>query len=184
MSINFISADGLAAKLAGEIPPFVIDVRTEAEYAACHVEGAKLYPLQDFNVADVLTDAGNARTIYVLCKAGGRAKQAAEKLVAATDRTISVVSGGTDACVTIGVPHRRGVETMSLERQVRIAAGSLVVIGVAAGVLLNPGFLGLAAFVGAGLVFAGVTDTCAMGMLLARMPWNKTPAENMREAAS
>jgi hypothetical protein len=62
---------------------------------------------------------------------------------------------------------------MSLERQVRIAAGSLVLIGIALGWFVHPYFIGLSAFVGAGLVFAGVTDTCGMGMILARMPWNK-----------
>jgi hypothetical protein len=67
----------------------------------------------------------------------------------------------------------RGKKTISLERQVRIAAGSLVVVGVLLGWLVHPILLGLAAFVGAGLVFAGITDTCGMGMLLARMPWNQ-----------
>ena len=62
---------------------------------------------------------------------------------------------------------------ISLERQVRIAAGSLVVLGTALGAFVHPGFLALAAFVGAGLVFAGITDTCGMGLLLARMPWNR-----------
>jgi hypothetical protein len=62
---------------------------------------------------------------------------------------------------------------MSLERQVRIAAGSLVVLGTVLGAFVHPAFLGLPAFVGAGLIFAGVTDTCGMGMLLARMPWNR-----------
>jgi hypothetical protein len=67
----------------------------------------------------------------------------------------------------------RGKKVVSLERQVRIAAGSLVLLGVGLGWYVHPGFFGLAAFVGAGLVFAGVTDTCGMGMLLARMPWNQ-----------
>jgi hypothetical protein len=62
---------------------------------------------------------------------------------------------------------------MSLERQVRIAAGSLVLLGVVLGFTIHPAFFGLAGFVGAGLVFAGITDTCGMGMLLARMPWNQ-----------
>ena len=67
-----------------------------------------------------------------------------------------------------------GSRVISLERQVRIAAGSLVLLGVALGLLVHPAFIGLAAFVGAGLVFAGVTDWCGMGLLLARMPWNQT----------
>ena len=72
-----------------------------------------------------------------------------------------------------GLPVVRGKKAVSLERQVRIAAGSLVVIGVALGLLVHPVLFGLSGFVGAGLVFAGVTDTCGMGMMLARMPWNR-----------
>jgi hypothetical protein len=68
----------------------------------------------------------------------------------------------------------RGKATISLERQVRIAAGSIVLIGTLMGAFVHPAFLGLSAFVGAGLVFAGITDTCGMGMLLARMPWNQS----------
>ena len=83
------------------------------------------------------------------------------------------VEGGTLACEQAGLPVERGRKTMSLERQVRITAGSLVVIGTVLGRFVHPGFYGLSAFVGAGLVFAGVTDTCGMGMLLARMPWNQ-----------
>ena len=72
-----------------------------------------------------------------------------------------------------GLPVVRGKKAISLERQVRIAAGSLVLLGVLLGWLVHPAFIGLSAFVGAGLVFAGVTDTCGMGMMLARMPWNQ-----------
>jgi len=79
----------------------------------------------------------------------------------------------------------RGKRTISLERQVRIAAGSLVLLGAVLSLLVHPYFIGLAAFVGAGLVFAGVTDTCGMAMCLARMPWNQvkescstTPADS------
>jgi rhodanese-related sulfurtransferase len=84
------------------------------------------------------------------------------------------VEGGTVACAAAGLPVVRGRKAVSLERQVRIAAGLLVVLGVALGWLVHPALVGLSAFVGAGLVFAGVTDTCGMGMLLARMPWNRS----------
>jgi predicted branched-subunit amino acid permease len=88
-----------------------------------------------------------------------------------------VIDGGIGALNSAGVAIKQGGGTLiSLERQVRIAAGSLVVIGVALGALVHPGFYGIAAFVGAGLVFAGVSDSCAMGMMLARMPWNNSSA--------
>ena len=90
-----------------------------------------------------------------------------------------IVEGGIGALDNAGASLQKGQGTiMSLERQVRIAAGSLVVIGVALGTLVNPWFYGLSGFVGAGLVFAGVTDTCGMGMMLARMPWNNRTVAN------
>lgn len=77
------------------------------------------------------------------------------------------------ACIEAGLPVTRGKKSMSLERQVRIAAGSLVLLGAGLGWWVHPAFVALSAFVGAGLVFAGLTDTCGMGMLIARMPWNQ-----------
>jgi rhodanese-related sulfurtransferase len=154
----------------------VIDVRTGAEYNTCHVKGAKHFPLQDLAAGEILQATGTGEEpIYVLCKAGGRAQKAAEAIAPQTTRDVVVVEGGTDACVACGVDVNKaeGRTVMSLERQVRIAAGSLVFIGVMLGWQVNPGFYALSGFVGAGLVFAGVTDTCAMGMLIARMPWNK-----------
>jgi rhodanese-related sulfurtransferase len=72
-----------------------------------------------------------------------------------------------------GLPVNRGKAVLSLERQVRIAAGLLVLTGTILGTWVHPGFYGLAAFVGAGLTFAGLTDWCGMAMLLAKMPWNQ-----------
>lgn len=179
MNLKKISADEFKNVHEKGQAHCVVDVRTEAEFGACHVDGAKLFPLQDLSVAEVLLEAekmeGNG-SIYVLCKAGGRAQKAAEKIAPETLRDVIVVEGGTDACVACDIPVNLGKEVMPLERQVRIAAGSLVVIGAALGAYLHPGFYGLSAFVGAGLVFAGITDTCAMGMLIARMPWNKAKA--------
>ena len=83
------------------------------------------------------------------------------------------VEGGTQAWAAAGLPVVRGKKIVSLERQVRIAAGSLVCLGVLLAWLVHPAFIALSAFVGAGLIFAGLTDTCGMGLLLARMPWNR-----------
>ena len=111
--------------------------------------------------------------LYLICRSGGRGRQACEKFLAAGFTNIINVDGGTLACVECGLPLVRGQKMMSLERQVRIAAGSLVLLGALLGWLVHPAFVGLSAFVGAGLVFAGVTDTCGMGLMLARMPWNQ-----------
>jgi rhodanese-related sulfurtransferase len=151
----------------------LIDVRTPGEFAAVHADGARLVPLDGFNPLKVIDSFGpTAGTLYVLCRSGKRAQLAAEKFVAAGYRNVVVVEGGTDAWIAAGLPVVRGRGVISLERQVRIAAGLLVLTGVALGWFVHPGFYGLAAFVGAGLTFAGITDTCGMAMLLGWMPWN------------
>jgi rhodanese-related sulfurtransferase len=152
----------------------LIDVRTPAEYREIHVRGAHLIPLTHLSVEAVRdsrpSDAEGPT--YVVCQSGVRAGKAVATLTAAGHEAV-VVAGGTDACIAAGLPVVRGQAAMSLERQVRIAAGSLVVIGVSLGVLVSPWWLLLAGFVGAGLIFAGVTNTCGMGMLLAKLPWNR-----------
>ncbi len=85
------------------------------------------------------------------------------------------VEGGTIACVEAGLPVVRDKKAMSLERQVRIAAGSLTLFGSLLG-LLHPAFLAVPVFVGGGLAFSGITDTCGMAIILARMPWNRCEA--------
>ena len=117
--------------------------------------------------------------LYVICRSGSRSKQGCDKLIAAGFTNVINVTGGTQAWDKAGFAVVRGKKAVSLERQVRIAAGSLVVAGSALGFFVHPYWIALSAFVGAGLVFAGVTDTCGMAMVLAKMPWNKvakTPA--------
>jgi rhodanese-related sulfurtransferase len=111
--------------------------------------------------------------LYVLCRSGSRGRQACEKLLVAGWPNVVNVEGGTLAWAECGLPVVRGKKAISLERQVRIAAGSLVLLGAVCAWLVHPAFFGLSAFVGAGLVFAGITDTCGMGLMLARMPWNR-----------
>jgi rhodanese-related sulfurtransferase len=153
----------------------LIDVRTPAEYRELHVAFARNLPLDRLDPAEVAQSrAGRAADpLYVICQSGTRGRLACGRLLAAGCPDVINVEGGTVACAAAGLPVIRGLRAVSLERQVRIAAGLLVVLGVALGWLVHPVFVGLSAFVGAGLVFAGVTDTCGMGMLLARMPWNR-----------
>jgi rhodanese-related sulfurtransferase len=165
----------LAARLAAEPGIELWDVRTPVEYQEVHVKGTKNRPLSDLDAAAARA-AGvgtEQRPLYVVCRSGSRGKQACELLERAGVTNVINVEGGTLACAEAGLAVVRGRAMISLERQVRIAAGSLVLVGVGLGWFLAPYWLGLAAFVGAGLVFAGVTDTCGMGLLLARMPWNR-----------
>lgn len=153
----------------------LIDVRTPVEFREVHIEFARNIPLDRLDPKAILAErkSSTSEPLYVICKAGGRGQQACDKFVAAGFENVVNVEGGTQAAVAAGLPVVRGKKAVSLERQVRIAAGSLIVLGCVLGTFVHPYLFGLAAFVGAGLVFAGVTDTCGMGMVLARMPWNQ-----------
>lgn len=150
----------------------ILDVRTPAEYEEMHIEGAVLHPLSDLDVGTVKGLMQGHSSCVVVCRSGGRARQATEKLIAEGIVNVAVLEGGISAWNSAGLPVIRGRATMSLERQVRIAAGALVFLGSTLGYFVNPGFIAISAFVGAGLMFAGVTDTCGMAMMLAKMPWN------------
>lgn len=153
----------------------LIDVRTPIEFQEVHVEIARNQPLDRLD-PKAIQSARNGTVqepLYVICRSGARGGQACEKFIAAGFDNVINVTGGTNACTEAGIPVVRGKKAISLERQVRIAAGALVFIGAALGFFVHPYWIGLSAFVGAGLVFAGVTDTCGMGMMLARMPWNQ-----------
>ncbi len=153
----------------------LVDVRTPAEYEEKHIETAVNIPLGSLTDDQVLALCNNNKSapIIFLCASGTRSKQASEKISGAGFENVSSVEGGTNACAAIGLKIIQGTTSViSLERQVRIAAGSFVLLGVILSYYIAPGFILLSAFVGAGLVFSGITDTCGMGMLLAKMPWN------------
>jgi rhodanese-related sulfurtransferase len=177
MSVAVITARELADHCSGGNTPDVIDVRTPGEFREVHLEAARNVPLDRLDPAAFMAGRGRPadEPVYVLCRSGGRGKQACEAFQRAGFSNAVNVEGGTLACVAEGLPVVRGKKAVSLERQVRIAAGSLVLVGVALALLAHPGFIGLSAFVG---VFAGLTDTCTMGLLLARMPWNRVPANS------
>ncbi len=112
--------------------------------------------------------------LYLICKGGTRGAKACQKFIDAGYTSVVNVEGGIEAWVAAGLPVVRGKKVMSLERQVRIAAGFLVLVGAMAAMATgNVYFAGIPAFVGAGLMFAGITDSCAMGLLIAKMPWNQ-----------
>lgn len=168
-----ISPQELARLQAGGTPLAVIDVRTPAEYDVVHAPAARLVPLDKLDPASLLAAHPAGTPLYILCKSGGRARKAQSVLAAAGCADAIVVEGGTDAWVAAGLPVvRAGGKVISLERQVRIAAGLLVLTGVVLALIHHPYWALLSGGIGAGLIFAGITDTCGMGMLLAKMPWN------------
>jgi rhodanese-related sulfurtransferase len=155
----------------------LIDVRTPVEFREVHVSFARNVPLDQLDGATMAVGrSGAAEPLYVICQAGARGKQACEKLLAAGYTKAVNVEGGTQAWDEAALPVVRGQKAVSLERQVRIAAGALVLIGSLLGYFAHPYWIALPAFVGAGLVFAGISNTCGMGMLLAKMPWNQVGA--------
>jgi rhodanese-related sulfurtransferase len=156
----------------------VVDVRTAAEFKAESLPDCINIALHDLTAerlhAELQKRGLSTETIYLLCQSGRRSEIAAHQLLGNFAGTLCVIEGGMDAVKKVQVPvQQSGNKVMSLDRQVRIAAGALVLVGVISGSLFSNLFYGLAAFVGAGLLFAGITNTCMMGMLIARMPWNR-----------
>ena len=175
MSISTMSPRQLAELCSERKKIDLIDVRTPVEYQEVHIEVARNVPLDQLDAAGLIQarNGSVSEPFYFICRSGSRGQQACEKFLKAGFSNVINIEGGTLACVQAGLPVIRGKKAISLERQVRIAAGLLVVTGAVLGYFVNPYWIGLAAFVGAGLTFAGITDTCAMGTILARMPWNQ-----------
>lgn len=172
-SSTCVSADEAVRLVREHGPGIVIDVRTPVELRESRIEGACHVPLDELPARAAELARAGERARLILCRSGRRAETACELLARAGARDVAVVEGGILAYAEAGGETVGDRSVISLERQVRIAAGSLVLLGVTLGFAAHPAFFGLSAFVGAGLVFAGVTDTCGMGMLLARMPWNR-----------
>ena len=155
--------------------PQLIGVRENAEFTGGRVAGAKSLPLGELEKR--LSELDRVRPIYVMCRTGRRSAEAQKKLTARGFADVTNVAGGFEAWKKENLPFERDENApWVLERQVRFAAGLLVLTGVLSSVFVHPYFVWLSAFVGAGLVFAAVTGTCAMGLLLAKMPWNSQPA--------
>jgi len=174
MSVNTISPQQLNELKSSGQDVDLIDVRTPVEFREMHIEFARNVPLDRLDAAQLSAERnGSDQPLYVICRSGSRARQACERLLSSGLTNVINVEGGTQAWEQAGLPVVRGQKAVSLERQVRIAAGTLVLIGSVLGAFVHPYWIGLAAFVGAGLIFAGITDTCGMAMLLARMPWNQ-----------
>lgn len=171
--INEIKVHEVSRLMEDDAECQVIDVREFSEVGVERVEGTRLMPLSDFEKHSANID--HSKPVYLMCRSGTRARSAAEKLVRKGFTDVHVISGGMTAWVDARLPVIRGESKVwSLERQVRFGAGSLVILGVLLSIFVHPYLVALSAFVGAGLVFAAVTDTCGMAMILIRMPWNQS----------
>lgn len=150
-----------------------LDVREPSEIAESRLAGFDPMPLSGLSDR-TLGALDHRRTTYLLCRSGNRACQAAERMEKAGFSDVRVIEGGLSAWQASGRAVIRGASKVwGLERQVRFAAGLLVLAGVGLSYAVHPGWIGLPVFVAAGLLFSAVTDTCGMAMVLARMPWNQ-----------
>jgi len=174
------------AKRRGQYAP-VLDVRSVAEYRAGHIPGAQLIPIDSLS-ADALAEAfkrpslGLQEKLYISCHTGPRALQAAEQLQRAGINNVTLIDGGTQRWEQLGLPVERCGKALSLERQVQIAIGSLLVLKVFLGFSVHALFFALTAMIGIGLIVAGTTRWCGMARLISRMPWNRNI--NCTQAAS
>jgi rhodanese-related sulfurtransferase len=186
MSVEIVSIETIRKQIQGGTRMRVIDVRSPAEYDRVHALGAESIPLDELDAAHLAArQNGSDEAIYFICQSGSRSSKACEKVALAGVARVYSIEGGTAAWEAAGLPVERGVSrVISLERQVRITAGMLILIGVILTLTVHRDFLFLVGFIGAGLVFAGITDFCGMGLLLARMPWNKRGSSTNRAQTS
>jgi rhodanese-related sulfurtransferase len=172
MSISTITSQELKDLLVRQPDLPLIDVRMPNEFREVHVVGARNLPLDRLSPEQFESEEKDAK-VYFICKGGVRSLKACEKALVFGLSDVVNVEGGTDACLNAGLPVEHGAKAVSLERQVRIIAGALILLGGVLAIAVHPYWAALAAFVGAGLLFSGITGSCTMGMLLAKMPWNR-----------
>lgn len=170
MSISMLSP-GEAANLVAQGKARLLDVRTTAEFATVRIEGADLVPSGALTREGVQPAAGT--TLVLFCASGRRSLNAAQKLAEAMPEVpLASLDGGIKAWEKQGLPVLRNPKRLSLERQVQVAAGSMIALGTLLAAYVSPAFLVIPGFVGCGLVFAGLTGTCGLARVLTLAPWN------------
>lgn len=170
----------LQARLASDDPPRILDVRTPGEFETAHIPGSYLVPLDTLREhRDELSRHLDEEAVLV-CRSGGRATQAEEALAATGLSNLHVLDGGLTAWQSQGGDVARGEERWDLERQVRLVAGSIVVASGLASIAF-PKLKWVGTAIGAGLTGAAVTNTCAMGMALSKLPYNRADEPDIGE---
>ena len=159
-----------------EDAPRILDVRTPAEFETAHIPGSYNVPLdllrehRDELVRHIDED------VVLVCRSGARASQAEQALGQVGLPGLRVLDGGMSSWERAGAPVTRGRQTWDLERQVRLVAGSVVAASIA-GSTLRPRLKWIAGAIGTGLSIAAISDTCVLGMALAKMPWNRSATD-------
>lgn len=154
---------------------FLVDVRSPGEYRSGHIPGAENYPIDDFNAetAKELANSANGRQVCLICQSGKRSERALNIWGEAGQGSAVELEGGMSQWPSEAGLEKSGKAPLPLMRQVQIVAGSGVFIGTLLGAFVNPWFLIIPGFFGAGLTFAGLTGACGLAMVLTKMPWNR-----------
>lgn len=171
--VRTLDAHTLQERLTGAEPPRILDVRTPAEFESAHIPGAYNVPLDTLREHRDELRRHLDEHVVLVCRSGARATQAEQALREAGLPGLRVLDGGMTSWQDTGAPVNRGRQTWELERQVRLVAGSIVAGSVLASTA-SPRLKWVAAAIGTGLTGAALTNTCAMGMALSKMPWNRT----------
>jgi rhodanese-related sulfurtransferase len=172
MTAPTIDSQDLSDLLDSTAPPRVLDVRTPGEFETAHIAGAYNVPL------DLLREHRDEivkhldQDVVLVCRSGQRAAQAEETLRNAGLTNVHILDGGITAWEAKGFAVNRGAQRWDLERQVRLVAGSIVVSSILASIAA-PKLKWVAAAIGGGLTFAALSNTCAMGMALSKLPYNR-----------
>lgn len=177
-----INPEDLKGWISSGTEVVVLDVRSAAEFETLHIRGSYNVPLPLLAEHTKELAARLDTKVVLVCQSGVRAAEARKNLAGVGFGDAHVLTGGVPAYQQAGGETVEGANRWDLERQVRMAAGSLVVAGLAGGKFLSPRIRTVAGFIGAGLTFSAATNTCAMGKALSVMPWNKTANEPTRES--
>lgn len=177
MEIMQISPKAVQEKIARGERVALIDVRTPEEFGCSHAPLATNMPLQTLQPEAVAAQSSSpGEPLYLVCRSGARARQAAERMVGAGYENVVLVEGGMVAWEQEGLPVVVNKKVMPIENQVRLTIGLGVFIGTLLASFVHPAFAFIPAFMGLGLINAGITGNCPLAMLVAKMPWNKAQA--------
>lgn len=178
-----LNAPELRGLLGSPNPPRVLDVRTPGEFESAHIAGSYNVPLDLLKEHRDEIRSHLDDQVVLVCQSGQRAIQAEEALRKAGLGNVHILDGGINAWQTSGFAVNRGTQRWDLQRQVRFVAGTIVALSILASIVV-PGLKWVAFAMGAGLAVAAATNTCLMGMMLAKLPYNRGPSCDARSVVA